>query len=49
VQVAEEVSREGEVTSSNLADRVAANSARKMPRLATCMETDGPASGPLLD
>jgi hypothetical protein len=31
VQVAEEVSREGEVTSSNPTDRVAANFARKMP------------------
>jgi hypothetical protein len=33
VQVAEEVSREGEVTSSNPADRVTANFVRKMPRL----------------
>jgi hypothetical protein len=32
VQVVEEVSREGEVTSSNPADRVAANFARKMLR-----------------
>jgi hypothetical protein len=32
--VAEEVSREGEVMSLNPADRVAANFARKMPRLA---------------
>jgi hypothetical protein len=41
VQVAEEVSREGEVTSSNPTDRVAANFARKMPRLATSTETSG--------
>jgi hypothetical protein len=41
VQVAEDVSREWEVTSSNPADRVAANFARKMPRLATSTETGG--------
>jgi hypothetical protein len=41
VQVAEEVSREGEVTSSNPADHVAANFARKMPRLATFNEFHG--------
>jgi hypothetical protein len=41
VQVAEEVSREGEVTSSNPADRVATNFARKMPRLATSTEMGG--------
>jgi hypothetical protein len=33
VQVAEEISREGEVRSSNPTDRVAANFARKIPRL----------------
>jgi hypothetical protein len=36
VQVVEEVSREGDVTSSNPTDRVVANFARKMPRLAEC-------------
>jgi hypothetical protein len=41
VQVAEEVLREGEVTSSNPVDRVAMNFARKIPRLATSTETDG--------
>jgi hypothetical protein len=34
-------STEGEVTSSNPADRVAVNFARKMPRLATSTETGG--------
>jgi hypothetical protein len=44
VQVAEEVSREGEVTSSNPADRVATNFARKMVRLATFAPDNGPLS-----